>query len=181
MLNTNTIDSAASPLVEATCTYTNTIVTSADHHQHLLHTNNNTLKTADAAQTPNEPQQQQQLEHEPSPSRQDQSPARPWPSSRPTSPSLTHQSLHSLTPRKLYPMRFLVLCAVAAGNFINTAVATSFSPVTPSAAVYYGVNEFSINVLYMVYLATYCVVSPFSSWFIDTKGNTYASVFGYDN
>ena len=75
----------------------------------------------------------------------------------------------------LYPSRFVILASVALGNFINTAIATSFSPITPTAAIYYGVGEFNINVLYIIYLAMYCLISPLSCWYIDRRGTNLTS------
>ena len=71
---------------------------------------------------------------------------------------------------KIYGYRWVVLVAFMFVISINQLLWITFAPITSSAAVFYGVSDFSIGLLSMCFMIVYIVVSIPTSWVIDKYG-----------
>jgi len=71
---------------------------------------------------------------------------------------------------KIYGYRWVVLVAFMFVISINQLLWITFAPITSSAAVFYGVSDFSIGLLSMCFMIVYIVVSIPASWVIDKYG-----------
>ena len=71
---------------------------------------------------------------------------------------------------KLYRYRWIILFSFMIILAINQLLWITFAPITSDAASYYGVSDFSIAFLSMIFMIVYIVISIPASWVIDTYG-----------
>ncbi len=71
---------------------------------------------------------------------------------------------------KLYGYRWVVLAAFMFINLTIQILWIAFAPITGPAAAYYGVSDFQIGLLSMVFMIAFIPLSVPVSWLIDTYG-----------
>jgi len=71
---------------------------------------------------------------------------------------------------RAYGYRWVVLAAFMLVAAMNQLAWITFAPITGDAAAFYGVSDFAIGLLSLVFMAVFIVMSFPASWVIDTLG-----------
>jgi MFS family permease len=82
------------------------------------------------------------------------------------------------TAYRVYPYRWAVLGSFMFVNLVMQALWIDFSPIMRDAAAYYGVSEFAIGLLAMLFMIVFVPLSIPASWAIDRFGFRKAAGLG---
>jgi len=71
---------------------------------------------------------------------------------------------------KVFPYRWVILMATMLVNMTIQVLRIAYSPITSSAALYYGVSEMAVGFFAMSFMIAFIPLSIPASWLIDRYG-----------